>query len=125
MSKLDQTTSKLVDAEFNVSKAELKIADSIAKSTSNKNMLVLVLVALVINLILTISLAGGFISLNNNAARADELEALTSQTLQNTAIIDEAQALAEDYYINGETPVVEIPTGYIEAPTFGSELPNK
>jgi cytoskeletal protein RodZ len=103
MSKIDETEAKLANAEFKVATAVADVASSqkfIVKNMSSsqkshKNLFVIVFVALVINLVLTVSLAGAFITLNENAAKADEVAAIQAQTEQNTAVIENAQAEAE------------------------------
>jgi hypothetical protein len=102
MSKIDQTEAQLAKAEFKVASAAADVAstqktivENMSTQKSNKNLFVIVFVALVINLVLTVSLAGAFVTLNENAAKADEVAAIQAQTEQNTAVIENAQAEAE------------------------------
>jgi hypothetical protein len=85
MSKItDITAANLADAELKVANTFAKVAnteENISKHLKPKTnkLLIIVAIALLVNLVLTVSLAGAIITLNDNAAKADELSAISSQ----------------------------------------------
>ena len=92
MSKIASKTQdeKMLDTEFKIASATADIASSqktmiqnmSTPVKSNKNLFIVVFVALVINLVLTVSLAGALVSLNDatveNQAQADTLSAIVA-----------------------------------------------
>ena len=85
-----QNDDKMLDTEFKIASATADIASSqktmiqnmSTPAKSNKNLFIVVFVALVINLVLTVSLAGALVSLNDatveNQAQADTLSAIVA-----------------------------------------------
>ena len=97
MPRQTQQNSELASAELNVARAESNISQSILKHTNNNRLLIVVAIALIINLVLTISLAGAFVTLNDNVSMADEVQSMSSMLeKQSNSPMEDAQIIIED-----------------------------
>jgi hypothetical protein len=77
MSKIinDETISTekaIANTQLTVAKTEDKIFNFMEHKTNNNKIIAVLFVAFLINLVLTISIAGAFVVMNDNAAQADE-----------------------------------------------------